>query len=93
MRSYALSAFLLLVGCDKLGVGGGQATGELSRAECVQMTIRVNELQNKELGRVNSKEQKNTVDRCMEHGSRAQFECVQFANNASEVARCDDLAK
>ncbi|MBI3202801.1 MAG: hypothetical protein HYZ29_14780 [Myxococcales bacterium] len=84
---------LLAVGCDALSSGGGAPAGELSRAECVQMTIRVNELRNKELGRVNAKEQKNTVDGCMSHGTRAQLECVQFANNASELARCDELAK
>jgi hypothetical protein len=92
VRARWLSSFLLLLGCDQLGSSAAKA-GELSRAECVQMTIRVNELRNKELGRVNSKEQKNTVDGCMAHGTRAQFECVQFANNSGELARCDDLAK
>jgi hypothetical protein len=86
-------AALTVIGCDKLGTGGEPPAGELSRAECVQMTIRINELRNKELGRVNSKEQKNTVDSCMGRGTRAQLECVQFANNASELARCDELAK
>ncbi|MCK6536437.1 MAG: hypothetical protein L6Q84_25995 [Polyangiaceae bacterium] len=86
-------AALTVTGCDKLGTGGEPPAGELSRAECVQMTIRINELRNKELGRVNSKEQKNTVDSCMGHGTRAQFECVQFVSNASELARCDELAK
>lgn len=93
VRFAVILALFLLPACDKLGSTEAQASGELSRAECVQMTIRVNELRDKELGRVNSKEQKNTVDRCMSHGSRAQFECVQFANTASEVARCDELAK
>lgn len=92
VRAATLSTLFLLLGCDKLSPGE-RAAGELSRAECVQMTIRVNELRNKELGRVNSKEQKNTVDRCMQHGSRAQYECVQFANNSTELARCDELAK
>ncbi len=82
-----------LVGCDKIGSDTGEATGELSRAECVQMTIRVNELRDKELGRVNSKQQRTTVDGCMSHGTRAQFECVQFANSQPELARCDERAK
>lgn len=93
VRLAMLVALSLLPACDRLDPAGAHANGELSRAECVQMTIRVNELRNQELGRVNSKEQKNTVDRCMSHGSRAQFECVQFANNASELARCDELGK
>lgn len=93
VRLALIAALSLLPACDKLGSAEAEASGELSRAECVQMTIRVNELRNKELGRVNSKEQKNTVDRCMSHGSRAQLECVQFANNASELARCDELGK
>lgn len=84
---------LSAAGCDKLGSGEAQASGELSRAECVQMTLRINELRNKELGRVNSKEQRTSVDRCMEHGTREQFECVAFANNATEVARCDERGK
>jgi hypothetical protein len=50
-------------------------------------------LRDKELGRASSVKQKNTVDGCMAHGTQAQFECVQFANNAAELARCDDLAK
>lgn len=82
--------FLALAGCDQLG---GAPSGELSRAECVEMTIKVNELRNRELGRVNSKEQRTSVDRCMQHGTRAQYECVQFANNAGELTRCDDLQK
>lgn len=93
MRHALIVALFLPLACDKLGSPEAEANGELSRAECVQMTIRVNELRNKELGRVNSKEQKNTVDRCMSHGSRAQLECVQFANNSTELARCDELAK
>lgn len=91
-RRLILVAFAL-GGCDRLGSGTDQATGELSRADCVQMTIRINELRNQELGRVNSKQQRVTVDGCMSHGTRAQFECVQFANNQAELARCDERAK
>ncbi|MBK7584599.1 MAG: hypothetical protein IPI67_30980 [Myxococcales bacterium] len=92
MRVELLAVCFLLLGCDKLS-GAEPPAGELSRGECVQMTIRLNELRDKELGRVNSKQQRNTVDHCMQHGTRAQFDCVQFASNASEVARCDERAK
>jgi len=84
---------LTLFACDKLGAGEAEAKGELSRAECVQMTIRINELKNQELGRVNAAEQRNATDRCMQHGTRAQFECVEFARTGAEVARCDELVR
>lgn len=57
------------------------------------MVIRLNELRNRELGRTNSVEQRRAVDQCMERGTRAQLECVDFANNSHETTRCDELAK
>jgi hypothetical protein len=78
----------LASGCEKPA-----QSGELTRGECVQMVVRLDELKNKELGRVNSVEQRGAVDHCMAHGSRAQLECVNFANNAGEVARCQELEK
>lgn len=83
-----LAGVLLSSACDKVG-GGGQ----LTREQCVQMVLRLNQLRDKELGRASSVKQRNTVDGCMQHGTKAQFDCVQFASNASEVARCDELAK
>lgn len=88
-----LSAALLVpmlapAACETAG-----ATGELSRAECVQMTVKIDKLRNAELGRSTSVKQRNTVDGCMAHGTKAQYECVQFANNGGELVRCDDLAK
>lgn len=70
-----------------------EAAGELSRDECVKLVIRLDELRNKEMGRANSAGQRTAVDRCMEHGTKKQMECVEFATNAGEVARCDDLTK
>jgi hypothetical protein len=81
-------AIALGPGCN---TGGGK--GELSRAQCVQMVLKVNNLRDKELGRATSVNQRNTVDDCMAHGTKAQFDCVQFANNAAELVRCEDLAK
>jgi hypothetical protein len=78
----------LLWGCDT-----GSGKGDLSRAQCVEMVLKVNKLRNAELGRATSVNQRTTVDGCMAHGTKAQFECVQFANNAGELKRCDDLAK
>jgi len=84
------AALALVVGpaCDTAG-----GKGELSRSQCVQMVLKVNNLRDKELGRATSVNQRNTVDNCMAHGTKAQFDCVQFANNASELVRCEDLAK
>jgi hypothetical protein len=53
----------------------------------------VNQLKNKELGRANSVDQRVDVDRCVEKGTRAQFECVEFANTAAEIARCDETTR
>jgi hypothetical protein len=78
----------LFAGCDE-----NSGKGELSRAQCVQMVLKVNKLRDSELGRVTSVKQRNTVDDCMAHGTKSQFECVQFANNAGELKRCTDLAK
>jgi hypothetical protein len=84
-----LSASLFgLWACEKTA-----PTGELSRDECVKMVLRLNELRDRELGRANSVEQRSAVDRCLEHGTRRQLECVEFARSAGEVARCDELAK
>jgi len=79
---------LLTPSCEKSS-GGGQ----LTRSQCVQMVLKLDQLRDKDLGRATSVKQRNTVDSCMEHGTTAQYECVQFANNASESARCDELAK
>lgn len=77
------------VGCEKQAPAGA----ELSRGECVQMVIRVNELRNAEMGRVNDADRRRAVDGCMEHGTRAQLECVNHSSNARELSRCDELAK
>jgi hypothetical protein len=66
---------------------------ELSRDECVRMVVRVNQLKNAELGRTNDVERRGGVDSCMEHGTRAQLECVEFARTGREVERCSELAR
>ncbi len=57
------------------------------------MVVRMNELESKELGRANDAKQRGSVDYCMEHGTRAQFECVEFARNSREVQRCHELTR
>jgi hypothetical protein len=91
--STILCALLLLPCCKKEGGDEGATAGELTRDECVRMVVRVNELKNKELGRTNDVERRGGVDSCMEHGTRAQLECVEFARNGGEVERCSDLTR
>lgn len=91
--STILCALLLLPSCKKEGGDASASAGELTRDECVRMVVRVNELKNKELGRANDVERRGSVDSCMEHGTRAQLECVEFARNGSEVERCSDRAR
>jgi hypothetical protein len=86
--SVAILAALGLLACEKTA-----PPSELTRDECVKLVIRLDELRNKELGRANSVEQRTAVDRCLEHGTKKQMECVEFASNAGEVARCDELTK
>lgn len=83
-----LLPLLTAAACEQAG-----GTGELTREQCVQMTVKIDKLRNAELGRSNSVKQRNTVDGCMAHGTKAQYDCVQFANTGGELVRCDDLAK
>jgi hypothetical protein len=84
---------LLLSSCKKESPEDGAAQSELSRDECVRMVVRVNQLKNKELGRTNDVERRGGVDSCMEHGTRAQLECVEFARSGTEVERCSERAR
>lgn len=90
--STILYALLLLTSCKQESSDEAATAGELTRDECVRMVVRVNQLKNKELGRTNDVERRGGVDSCMEHGTRAQLECVEFARNGGEVERCSDLA-
>jgi len=89
-RLLSLCALLTLGACEKTDTASGS---ELSRDECVKMVVRVNELENKELGRTNDAERHGSVDSCLQRGTRAQLECVEFAKNAGEVARCSELSR
>jgi hypothetical protein len=88
LAALGLSGIACLAACDK-----GDAQGELNKSECLNMVVRIDKLKNGELGRVNNVEERGAIDHCMKHGTRAQAECVNFANNAGELARCSELEK
>lgn len=84
---------LVLASCKKESSEDGASESELTRDECVRMVVRVNQLKNKELGRTNDVERRGGVDSCMQHGTRAQLECVEFARNGAEVERCSERGR
>jgi hypothetical protein len=84
---------LVLSSCKEDGSENGTAENELSREECVRMVVRVNQLKNQDLGRTNDVERRGDVDACMQHGTRAELECVDFARNGAEVERCSERAR
>ena len=81
---WTFAAISLLAACQKSG------GGELSRSECVELTIRRDNLKNGELGRANDANRRQDVDRCVASGTRRWADCIKFSRSVADVNACDE---
>lgn len=87
MSRAALLGLVLLgaVGCKKTVPPGG----ELSRAECMNLSTKKDRIKSGELGRTNDAARRKDVDRCVEHGTKRWKSCIEFASTPREIDSCD----